>query len=465
MESMVLIRNAFMLISLLIFATACATVQERKAFSDWREENRKWSSPEDGDIELPELGETSTLDDYVLFALLNNPGLRASFDRWKAALEKVGPARTLPDPRFTYANYIKEVETRVGPQEHKFGLAQTFPWLGKLDLRGEMALQAAHAEHQRYEAAKLNLIYRVKKIYYEYCYLGQAIEIAKDNVILLTHLESVARAKYKGGAGRQSAVIKSQVELGKLEDRLISLQDSMRPVVAKLNISLNRPAHFSLPKPMPLPLKQQNLSDAELISLLRTENPNLKVFDFMIAREDLAVELAKKDYYPDVTLGVDYIDTASRSDMDPEDNGKDPVIAKVSVNVPIWHRKYEGAKNAAKARRRSVIRERKEKENSFIADLEMALYKLRDADRKISLYRDSLLPIAGQNIKVTQLAFTADKAGFLDLIDSQRILLGFQLDHKRAIADSAQRQAEIEMLTGGDIERKAPDPKDRSSEP
>ncbi|MBW2217586.1 MAG: TolC family protein, partial [Deltaproteobacteria bacterium] len=85
--------------------------------------------------------------------------------------------------------------------------------------------------------------------------------------------------------------------------------------------------------------------------------------------------------------------------------------------------------------------------------------------RKISLYRDSLLPKAEQNIKVTQLAFTADKAGFLDLIDSQRILLGFQLDHERAIADSAQRQAEIEMLTGGDIERKAPDPEDRSSEP
>lgn len=445
------------LLSIVIMGTAvlifsgCASNQERKAFSDWKEESNRFSDSDKEDVALPELGETSTLDDYILYALLNNAGLRAAFARWKAALEKVAPARTLPDPRFSYANYIEEVETRVGAQEHKFGLAQTFPWFGKLDLRGEMALQAAHAEHQRYEAVKLNLIYRVKKIYYEYCYLGEAIEIGKNNVILLTHLEGVARAKYRGGAGRQSAVIKAQVELGKLEDRLISLQDSMRPVIAKLNIALNRPAHFSLPEPRPLSLKKLKLSDAELISLLRVENPNLKVFDFMAAREDLAVELARKDYYPDVTLGVDYIDTESRSDMDPEDNGKDPVIAKVSVNVPIWHQKYESAKNEARARHRSVIKERREKENALIADLEMALYKVRDADRKISLYRDSLLPKAEQNIRLTQQAFTADKAGFLDLIDSQRILLGFQLEHKRATADSAQRLAEIEMLTGGRV--------------
>ena len=146
------ILNMIMMGAVVLIFSGCASVQERKALSEWEEENNRFSDSDMEDVPLPELGETSTLDDYVLFALLNNPGLRASFDRWKAALERVAPARTLPDPRFTYANYIKEVETRVGPQEHKFGLTQTFPWLGKLDLRGEMALQAAHAEHQREHA-------------------------------------------------------------------------------------------------------------------------------------------------------------------------------------------------------------------------------------------------------------------------------------------------------------------------
>lgn len=443
--------NQIWLIIVFIFAAGCTTVKEKEAFSQWNEEHRKFAGNVVKEANLPELKENATLEDYLLYALLNNPGLQAAFDRWKAALEKVAPARTLPDPRFTYANYIKEVETRVGEQEQKFGLTQTFPWFGKLDLRGEIALQIANAEHQRYEAEKLNLIYRVKRIYYEYAYLAQAVAIAKYNATLLSHLESVARAKYRGGAGLQSAVIKAQVELGKLEDRLRSLQYLMRPIMVKLNTALNRPSYMALPAPKELTEEKYTFSDEDLKSILGAENPNLKVFDFLAVKEDLAVRLAEKNYFPDITLGVDYIDTASRSNINPDDNGKDPVIAMLSVNLPIWHGKYDAIKGEAMARRRAVLQERKEKENSLMADLEMALYKLRDADRKIDLYRDTLLPMAEQNMKVTQLAFTADKASFLDLIDSQRVLLRFQLEHKRALAERAQRLSEIEMLAGGDI--------------
>ncbi len=432
-----------------ICVASCASVQERKALHEWKEERRNFLVRDIDDARLPELSENATLDDYILYALVHNAGLRAAFDRWKASLERVAPARTLPDPRFTYVNYIREVETRVGAQERKFGFAQTIPWFGKLDLRGKIAVQSVNAVQQSYEKAKLNLIYRIKKVYYEYCYLIQAINITKDNVVLLTHFESVARSKYRGGVGLQIAVIKAQVELGKLEDRLSSLLDLTRSLIVKLNMALNRPSHLPLPEPKEIPTVQSTATDTELYLLLRTQNPELKAFDFLVAKEGFAVELAKKNYYPDMTFGVDYIDTASRTDINPDDNGKDPILAKVTINVPIWHRKYDALKNEAKARRRSVTRERKEKENSLITDLEIALYKLRDADRKIKLYGDTLLLKAEQNVKVTQLAFTANKAGFLDLIDSQRIFLGFQLEYKRALADQAQRFAEIEMLTGG----------------
>ena len=286
---MKIFRNAFTLIGAFVLATACGTFQEKQVFSDWNQEARKWSRSETEEVRLPELDESASLDDYVLYAMLNNPGLRAAFDRWKAALDQVGPAQTLPDPRFTYANYIREVETRVGAQEQKFGLAQTFPWFGTLDLRGDMALQAANAEQQRYEAAKLDLIYRVKNIYYEVGYLAEAIAITKDNLTLLTYLEGVARTKYKSGAGLQSAVIKAQVELGKLEDRLHSLEDLMRPMVTKLNMALNRPSNMPLPVPKGLPEEKQAFVDEDLFFQLRKNNPNLKAFDYMASKEDLAI--------------------------------------------------------------------------------------------------------------------------------------------------------------------------------
>ena len=100
----------------------------------------------------------------------------------------------------------------------------------------------------------------------------------------------------------------------------------------------------------------------------------------------------------------------------------------------------------------------------LIADLEIALFGLRDAERKIELYRYTLLPKAEQSMKITELAFTAGKAGFLDLMDSQRILLGFQLGHKRALADRAQKMAEIEMIIGGDFNLKAPELANRGEE-
>ncbi|MHC4153562.1 MAG: TolC family protein, partial [Planctomycetota bacterium] len=73
-----------------------------------------------------------TLQDYLRLAALNNAGLKAAFEEWKAALEQVPQARSLPDPRFTYGYYIREVETRVGPQQNRLGIMQVFPWFGEI---------------------------------------------------------------------------------------------------------------------------------------------------------------------------------------------------------------------------------------------------------------------------------------------------------------------------------------------
>ena len=395
----------------------------------------------------PVLDRNSTLDDYISYALLNNPGLKAAYEKWQAALEKVAPARTLPDPKLTFSNYIKEVETRVGPQKYALSVSQTFPWFGKLDLRGKAALEAANAEKARYDAAKLILISKIKKLYYQYSYLAQSIKITRDNITLVSNFEDVATARYKSGAGLQNAVIKIQVELGKLEDRLTSLKDSVTPAAAKLNSAMNRSPSAILPVPENIPDEKMTLDKSELVSRLKTNNPNLKVLDYMAEKDNYMISLSGKNYYPDVTLGVNYIDTAPRYDAAPPDNGKDPLVASISVNLPIWRKKYDAEAREAMAEHRSAVRSREELENSLIADLEMAVFELRDAERKIALYGSNLIPKAEQNVSINQLAFSSDKASFLDLIDAQRMLLEFQLAEKKARADYDKALTEIEMLT------------------
>ena len=136
------------------------------------------------------------------------------------------------------------------------------------------------------------------------------------------------------------------------------------------------------------------------------------------------------------------------------DNGKDPVIASVSINIPLWREKYDAGVRQARSRYFAARGQRKQKSNSLSSQLKMILYSFRDAERKIDLYRDALLPKAKESLKVTESGFRAAKSSFTDLIDAQRILLEFALSYERALADRSQSLAKLEMLVGQEIPRK-----------
>lgn len=394
------------------------------------------------------LDANSTLSDYLAYAALNNPGLEAAFNEWTRQVEKVSQVSSLPDPRFTYAYYIQAVETRVGPQRQAFNLMQTFPWFGKLDLRGDIASEAAEAAHQRYEAAKLKLFYNVKHAYYEYYYLARTIAITEGNMALLSNLESVARAKYRAGVAGHPSIIKAQVELGKLEDRLETLNELRKPTVARLNAVLGRPSDSELPWPESIEYTDVEVNDQDLYEWLKESNPEIQALASMKAKEERAVQLARKDYFPDFTLGANYIQTGEAMDPSMKDSGKDPFIVSVSINLPLWVGKYRAAEREARAGAVTAEKRREDGENRLLADLSLALFNFHDAERKIDLYRDTLIPKAEEALAASQRGFAADKADFFDLIDAERTLLEFQLSYERALVDRAERISEIEMLTG-----------------
>ncbi|MCK4850356.1 MAG: TolC family protein [Phycisphaerae bacterium] len=454
----------------MVLMVGCASSEERKAFREFNHIQQQiyGRSIEIGTRQRPEaeLPAEAGLTQYLAYAALHNPQLQAAFARYKAALEAIAPARTLPDPRLTYRYFIQEVETRVGPQQQSFGLAQTFPWFGKLQASGDIALEKAKAQGQAFEAVKLKLFYQVKHAYYEYYYLARAISVTKENVELMRYIEQVVRTKYKVAAAGHQDVIRAQVELGKLEDQLRSLQDLRGPIMAKLNAALNRPAGAGLPWPTEAPREEKiDASDEQILTWLREANPKLKALDYQIAAKKKAVELTGKDYFPDITLGVDYIDTAEALMSGTPDSGKDPVVVMASINLPIWHDKYRANQRQARARYLAALKERLGTENALASEVHLALYEFRDAQRKINLYRDSLIPKAQQSLKVSQAAFMVDKASFLDLIDAERILLEFQLLYERALANGAQRLAQLEMLIGRGLGRESGQAQELTAEP
>ncbi|MHB8522024.1 MAG: TolC family protein [Limisphaerales bacterium] len=299
---------------LMLVLSGCASTSKRSSTQSLKAEDTARSHEQVGVAtssrkQLPELNEASGLNDYLAYAALNNPQLEAAFNRWKAALEMVSQARTLPGPRFNYGYFIQEVETRVGPQEQRVGLSQMFPWFGKLRLRGEAALEGANAMQQQYEAAKLRLFDEVKQAYYELYFVGRAVGVTAENVELLKLLEEMARSKYESGTAEHGDVIKAQVELDKLRDRLRTLQDFNHPLVARLNAALNRPTESSLPFPTNNSPGVLQSGIAQLLEQLKASNPELKSLDFLAEKDKANIALAKKEFYPDVTLGVDYVQT------------------------------------------------------------------------------------------------------------------------------------------------------------
>jgi outer membrane protein TolC len=265
-------------------------------------------------------------------------------------------------------------------------------------------------------------------------------------------------------------------------------------VVARLNAALNRPTDADVPLPTAPPTEQSGLADEEVLRWLAETSPELKVLDHEIEGTRHAIALARKDYFPDITLGVDYTDVGSplRSDAlglanpgalrsvsrlgggmgdlidvysigrsfrqgsQPSDASQDVWMVSLSMNVPIWYSKYAAGVREARARYLAAAGARAQLENTLTAVTQRVLYEYRDAERKIELYRGTLIPKARESIRSTERAFRAGNGSFLDLVDAERSLLEFELSYERALANRSQRLAELDKLVGRPIPRIPP---------
>ena len=399
----------------------------------------------------PDTNDLHKLADYLRYASLNNAELKAKFEQWKAALEQIPQAKALDDPKFTYGYFIEEVETRVGPQQQKLGIMQVFPWFGKIQARTDLAAAKAQASRQRYETTKLNLFRQVKTAFYEFAYLATAIDIAKQNLELLQHFEEVARTKYLTATAIHPDIIRAQVELAKIEDILKSLEQFREPTVARLNSVLNRPidAELAWPeksRPENVPLDRKNIVQA-----LKRANPELAELSWEIQAAKSSVELAKKKFYPDIGVGLDWIQTDGAASPGLKGSGDDPVILMFSMNIPLWQDKYKAAERQAKANVRKIQGQRIDIENKILSRAFEVLYDIEDSQRKTHLYGNILVSKAEELVQASETAYKAGTIGFLSLIDAQRMLLKYELDYERAVTNNQQKLAELEMLIGTEL--------------
>lgn len=407
-------------------------------------------------LQAEALAADAALGELLRFAMRNNPEVGAAYHSWRAAAARVPQAGVLPEPQFGLGIVLDQVDDDARYMGERYSISQMFPWFGKLGLREDMAAREASAAAQAYESARLALLERVTGAWFEYAWLHQAAEKARENLQLVQRLESVARARYRAGAASQADVTRAQVELGRLDNQWRSLRDQLEPAGASLNAVLGRPAHAPLPASPPAPSRQavaplpQKDDQAWLERALR-DSPALAEARHQVERERHSIALARKAYYPDITLGLEYARDASARMARMDGGGADMLVGMVSVSIPIRRKSYDAGVGEAEARLAAADRRAASREQDIEAGLKRALFDYRDGERRMQLYGGTLVPKARQSLAVTETAYRSGEADFSDLIDAQRALLEFQLAHERAAADRGHARARIDALLGAPL--------------
>ncbi len=387
-------------------------------------------------------------------ALENNPGLAAIQSRYEAMAAIPSQQSTLPDPVLSLGALNLPTDTFNLDQENmtqvQLGISQKFPFPGKLGLKEKTADLEAKAALQQVDEARLFLIKNTRTTWWDIFYLEKSLATVLSNQDLLRATVSAARTKYEVGKGLQQDVLLAQVELTRLMDRELTIANAIEKKKAALAALLARPTdsscftlpdllHTDLTLPTVLPL-----STLQAISL--TSRPGLQALERKTAASRSRIELARKEYYPDFTVGAAY---GYRQDSPDGRDRSDLATFKISMNLPIW----TGSKlDQAVAQRtsESLAAEHKVEEfrNRVLAEIAQNFSEFSSTSRQSELFRTSLIPQAEQTAAAMLKGYQVNKVDFLNVVRAQLALYNYKITYWHHLSSAFKALAGLEAATG-----------------
>jgi len=388
-----------------------------------------------------------TVESFVAVAMERNPGLQVSKHRAEAARENVGTHGVLPDPMLGFGYFLETPETRVGPQESAWMLNQRLPFFGKLSLDRKVAARTADIVDRSYDRDALELRYDVERAFYEYYGVTHIDSVLHEERELLKRMEEVAQVRYASGLVRQQDALKAQLALSQVEDEMQVIDRRRSDVVARLNSLLNRRPGTPLPHPVVSP-RLEDVPPAEaLVETALEARPEVQSAQLEIDRAQSARSLARRQYFPDLTLGAQYIQVGKR-DVPMEDNGKDIFQLNASINVPLWFGKRSAAVGRAEADAARARSAKSSWETRIANDVHDARERVRIARERVALYRDVIIPQATQTFRASEADYQTGESDFLNYLDSERMLLSVRRKYFDVMADYGVQRAMLERTVG-----------------
>lgn len=390
---------------------------------------------------------TLSLSELIDKAVKNNPRVRAARLRWEAVKERHAQATALDDPMLIYTQPIKEVETRLGPQERMVALSQKFPFPGKLAVLGDIAKKEADIAHAGYEKVLRDVAAEVKVVFHELRYIERAIEITEEDKAVLEYFKKVSTTNYNLNLSGLDELVRAQRLYAAASFELIRLEDLKEETTAKLNILIDRTPSHPLPPLEGLEYTLFTHSLDELFELATKNYDHLKISWLKVERSELKRQLTSYDYLPDFRLGLNY-SAIGTPETQVAGGGDDAMAVSFGLTIPLWRGKYKAAgSEALKEREEAVVL--MAAATKELSNLTVRLYsRLLNSEKILKLYEESFIPEAEGSIKFAEVRYKSGEETLPKLLETQSMRLRFELVRERALADYLISIAELERLTG-----------------
>ncbi|MBX3732871.1 MAG: TolC family protein [Verrucomicrobiae bacterium] len=391
--------------------------------------------PADGRSPLPRLGTNTPLHDFLLFAILNQPQVEAAYFDWASSVRRITVERSLPDPRLTFQSDIADMVMTLMP-----GLMMDFPGPGKLKWTANVATAESEARYFVFENAILQTAFELKKSYYQLHFLDAKVSVNRDTLQLVEQIERLARAQNEVGKVTLQDVLRAQIELERITTEITNLEDSRNPLLAQFKAALGlKAADTAPPVPQKFESTSLDLTSDQLFATALARNPRLKAMEAEVRRADASIRLAYKARVPDFSVGVEADVKASPIFVTPQ----------LGVTLPIWRDKIATQIAEAQAGKRASEARLSAEQIALAVEFAEKSFMFREATRNLELLTERLLLKARQSLEVAQSGYVSGKVDFLNLLDAERTLLGFQLSEVETRVQRELALAELSLLILG----------------
>lgn len=391
---------------------------------------------------IKELPPNPDFDDYLSLMASKNPELRSRYHQWQAAEKKIKITEAWADPQVRVSAALQPLVTAQGPQTLRIGVSQLIPRPKEIRSASEAQTHISQASYSGLQTHLLDLSLNLKTSYSQSYLLGQKLEIQKQIKLLLSNWQQVLLTRYRSASAGHPDLVKTQLELLRLDDQIRETEVDLTNSLDDLRILLNLDASVEIPVPTELDTEVTPVENG-------AENPLILRQQAYLNAAKSGEGMAKSRTRPQVMLGLDWLVVGSSDIVNPAlVAGQDAFSLNVGLSLPVWGKKNK----AGKATARSILLAEEAKYEALQHDLLLrtgqAQRDLQNAERRIKLLEQSLIPKSQEVYQVLETAYTAGNADLYSLLDAVENLLDHQLQLVEAEVTLWQAQARLNHLKG-----------------